>query len=92
MTQKHTLGPWVILDEPNRHGSYLIYDKNEYGIGEAWNISEDIQNYANARLMAAAPDLLEACIQFVRKVECGKARSKKSYEQMKKAIAKAEGK
>jgi len=33
-----------------------------------------------------AKDLLEACQEFVRKVECGEARSKKSYKQMKEAI------
>ena len=40
----------------------------------------------------AAPDLLAACKEFVRKVECGAAISTRSYIQMKAAIAKAEGK
>ncbi len=39
-----------------------------------------------------AYELLEACMEFVRKVECGEARSKRSYAQMKQAIAKVEGK
>jgi len=43
----------------------------------------------NAKLIAAAPELLEACIEFVRKCECGEARSKHSYKQMKEAIEKA---
>lgn len=34
-------------------------------------------------------ELLEACIEFVRKCESGEARSIKSYKQMKKAINKA---
>jgi hypothetical protein len=38
----------------------------------------------------AAPDLLEACKEFVRKVDIGAARSTHSYNQMKAAIAKAE--
>ena len=42
-------------------------------------------------LLLAAPDLLAACKEFVRKCECGEARSRKSYAQMKAAIAKAEG-
>jgi len=46
---------------------------------------------ANARLLAASWELLEACKEFVRKVDCGEARSVKSYAQMKAAIAKAEG-
>ena len=46
------------------------------------------QMEADARLIAAAPDLLAACEEFVRKVEAGEARSKRSYAQMKAAIAK----
>lgn len=46
---------------------------------------------ANARLIVASPDLLAACKEFVRKCECGEARSSRSYQQMKAAIAKAEG-
>lgn len=50
------------------------------------------EHNSNAFLIAAAPDLLEACKEFVRKCECGQARSVRSYAQMKAAIAKAEGK
>jgi hypothetical protein len=46
---------------------------------------------ANALLISASPDLLEACIEFVRKVDAGEARSTKSYNQMKQAISKAIG-
>lgn len=49
------------------------------------------ENIANAHLIAAAPDLLAACKEFVRKCECGEARSTRSYIQMKAAILKAEG-
>lgn len=44
---------------------------------------------ANAHLIAAAPDLLQACIDFVEKVNRGEAKSTKSYSQMKSAIHKA---
>jgi hypothetical protein len=53
--------------------------------------SEDHEVEDNAKLLAAAPDLLEACEEFVRKCECGEAKSIRSYEQMKTAIAKASG-
>jgi len=43
----------------------------------------------NAKLMAAAPDLLAACIEFCRKVDTGEAKSVASYNQMKAAINKA---
>lgn len=46
---------------------------------------------ANARLISAAPDLYEACKEFVRKVEAGEAKSTRSYAQMKTALAKARG-
>lgn len=46
---------------------------------------------ANAHLIAAAPELLAACQEFVRKCECGEARSVRSYKQMKEAIDKALG-
>lgn len=36
-------------------------------------------------------ELLDACREFVRKVEIGEASSRRSYAQMKAAIAKAEG-
>lgn len=38
------------------------------------------------------PVLYLACKEFVRKCECGEARSVRSYAQMKAAIALAEGK
>lgn len=40
-------------------------------------------------LLMAAPDLLAACVEFVRKCEDGEAHSVRSYAQMKAAIAKA---
>jgi hypothetical protein len=48
-----------------------------------------VDTIEHAHLIAAAPDLLAACEEFVRKVESGEARSKRSYEQMKAALAKA---
>jgi hypothetical protein len=46
---------------------------------------------ANAQLMAAAPDLLEACMNFVAKVDAGLARSQHSYGEIKAAVNKALG-
>jgi len=39
----------------------------------------------------AAPDLLAACREFVRKCDAGEAKSVRSYAQMRAAIAKYEG-
>lgn len=43
------------------------------------------------RVRDAAPELLAAAKEFVRKVESGEARSKRSYAAFKAAIDKAEG-
>lgn len=48
-------------------------------------------NHPDAHLIAAAPELLAACKEFVRKCDAGLASSRKSYAQMSAAIAKAEG-
>jgi len=47
---------------------------------------------ANSCLVAAAPDLLKACMDFIEKVDSGRARSVKTYGQMKAAVEKALGK
>jgi len=43
----------------------------------------------DAKLISAAPDLLEAALDFVNKVETGRAKSTDSYNKFKVAIAKA---
>lgn len=92
--QKHTPGPWR-----------WVYDgSSDYSIGEA----DDPQakpvagvydrNHkraaANCDLIAAAPDLLEACKDLVDRFErkaTSKASLSCSYAEAKRAIAKAEG-
>tara|TARA_R110000868_G_scaffold26537_4_gene102052 strand:- start:104 stop:403 length:300 start_codon:yes stop_codon:yes gene_type:complete len=68
MTDKHTPGPWTIFDgaHPGIDGgglSIVVYGKEDeplYGV-QGWNAGEAL---ANARLIAAAPDLLEALQQL----------------------------
>lgn len=94
----HTPGPWSVSESIRKRvigereqeivtadGQMvaLLYDENWDPRGET--------DAANARLIAAAPDLLAACEEFVRKVDCGEAFSTRSYQQMKAAIAKAKG-
>ncbi len=61
MGTKHTKGPWHVLDgailceHVNDYGNFLIAS---FGRGDAPNTPEV---FANARLIAAAPELLEAC-------------------------------
>ncbi|MCK9566432.1 MAG: hypothetical protein M0Q43_10335 [Methanothrix sp.] len=90
-------GPWEIAhyEDGILAGSVFIRDEaNEKSIchiSSGLSPQEEIGQEANARLISSAPDLLEACEEFVRKVECGEARSVRSYAQMKAAIAKARG-
>ncbi len=85
----HTPGPWQV------HGSHIYTaDPKRALLAQVYNPGNKASDYplvANAHLMKAAPDLLAACKEFVRKVEAGEARSTKSYAEMKAAIAKAEG-
>ena len=97
---EHTPGPWKVTTNLD----YWVERVNfEGGEGEFkgialcgdihWPNSNETQFEweANARLIAAAPDLLEACKEFVRKCEAGEARSTRSYNEMRAAITKAEG-
>ena len=94
---RHTPGPWFIEREWDMQpGTICILGDGMDG--QPWLVccgsddcSADEVLEANANLIAAAPDLLAACQEFVRKVESGEARSRRSYAQMKAAIAKARG-
>jgi len=81
------LGTVITDDKEGFPPGYQSEDSLEYYGG--YVIAESIAKPADAKLIAAAPDLLAACKEFVRKVECGEARSRRSYAQMKEAITKA---
>jgi hypothetical protein len=56
----HTPGPWHATPSPK--GGHNIYDadNNVPAIARTYRIADDATVEANARLIAAAPDLLEA--------------------------------
>lgn len=90
MEFKGTPGPWEI-------GYFVRSDVFAKG-GMKWvstlvsdNLDGTEEDSANAKLVAAAPELLEAAIDFVRKVESGLAKSTDSYNKFKSAINKAIG-
>ena len=90
---EYTKGPWW---RPKTNGETIIVggdyaDEGEPDLIITVQSSSNELNQLNARLIAAAPELYEACREFVRKCECGEARSRRSYAQMKAAIANAEG-
>ncbi|HRY33427.1 MAG TPA: hypothetical protein P5531_10715 [Bacteroidales bacterium] len=68
METKHTPGPWVERNDhvttkecKNRHFADKICECN-------WG--NDDENEANMRLIAAAPDLLDALIDIIEQFEC----------------------
>lgn len=77
MEAKHTPGPWYVDKECAiwrrppaelyQNGGGVAGDKPLATVHEGW-YGEDVTGYpaqANARLIAAAPDLLEACLKLV---------------------------
>lgn len=62
MNTKHTPGPWKLIGSCAL--GFTVHGKHECGDTDALAVCEGIKdrqcNEANARLMAAAPDLLEA--------------------------------
>lgn len=66
MTTKHTRGPWH-TNKPIESNGYVWVDPIDGVCGEiatAWPTTTDGEAEANARLIAAAPELLEALIEL----------------------------
>lgn len=89
--QGHTPGPWTASEDNN--GTYVLADNDV--IAHCWGIQE--RN--NSRLIAAAPDLLEALKKILKAHETdnngavmGEARLCEYFAKMARSvIAKAEG-
>ena len=101
MTTKHTPGPWEKVDGTDGitrgirgwHGPESVNVINWNGISRATSVT----GQANARLMLAAPDLLEALVLLeAEMVASGNAHAKDfgwkpAIEKTRAAIAKATG-
>lgn len=88
MTQ-HTPGPWELVKQED---DFEIKHK-VYFIGSVYDFNQFPENEANARLIAAAPDLLEALEYMIEEATSGQF-SNPSEEEIQKAraaIAKAKG-
>ncbi len=85
-------GPWLFRANGDAN-SYSILQADGNWLFSLLHNGEQMpaQQLVNMQLVAASRDLLDACKEFVRKVEAGEARSIRSYAQMKAAIAKVEG-
>ncbi|WP_225037905.1 hypothetical protein [Pseudomonas aeruginosa] len=68
--QSHTPGPWVSRNNMVFGGKKCICSNVNAASPNPQNIAEDVaMSIANARLMAAAPDLLEALQQAVTSMQ-----------------------
>lgn len=102
---KHTAGPWIVWND--RHGNLSVRSANErdtkdetyleiateVGGLRTWkNFKDHSEEEANARLIAAAPELLEAleAMREAAEMEDWDGRSS-AYALAEKAIAKATG-
>ena len=73
-----TPGPWNVSGLTIQN-DFMIYAGNMYGVGEAWNLNGRPENEANAKIMAAAPDLarsLLAAMDRLADAELAEARAK----------------
>lgn len=91
MTAQHTPGPWTARPEDNYRRAEVTWNERGDPIAEVFGPSRD-QRQANARLIAAAPDLLKA----LRAVMGGQIGGQpdmdaERFRLARAAIAKAEG-
>jgi hypothetical protein len=88
---KHTPGPWFNVADSYIHADYP--NKNGQHIATVWANGGEKETVANAHLIAAAPELLEALLYFVLhgKDVVAYVASPEAYEKMTAAIAKATG-
>ncbi len=83
----HTPGPWKIwndFDEDGDNGCFCIGDDTAHAV--TMNFGKK-KNKANARLIAAAPDLLAALINLTNR--CERSWTGKDTDATRAAIAKA---
>ncbi len=93
---KHTPGPWTIRD--NENGTLGIDATEPDGTpcqparinGDATDSVYGPVTRANARLIAAAPDLLEACKEMATWIEQNGEARQSAWQKGAAAIAKAE--
>lgn len=94
-TNKHTPGPWIAkrVRDSETNGDLDIDSVDGYHIAESIGGLDDGEEEANARLIAAAPDLLHACAAIVEWCDKNPPAGDALYciNQARAAIAKVEG-
>lgn len=84
----HTAGPWsVVASLPG--GAVIVAAKDGAEVADVWG-DNGLPAAANARLIAAAPDLLEACASvWLMLADTGDNELRLIADECRKAIAKA---
>jgi len=70
MKNKFSPGPWRLVNHAGDHSQGIVSDERDYDIALVYNRYEE-EYQANADLMAAAPELLEALENLVRWQDTG---------------------
>lgn len=88
----HTPGPWEISESPDFPGQQTIHAQGSDRILAVLDRTDE-QDIANARLIAAAPDLLEALKEAIRLYDEGDATDVLEFIrcEARAALTKAEG-
>ena len=85
----HTPGPWLI--EPTDTSKAIVTDDCVICEMAPWDDEYQDELEANARLIAAAPDLLEAAIALQVAAPLGQSEWNAAADKLDKAISKATG-
>lgn len=101
---KHTPGPWVVRKRETYPGhvhegffkidGFTAKGEQEYRVASVIDGNDSPQNESNARLIAAAPDLLEALqdvVNSVARCTSGDVCQMSDFSSARAAIAKATG-
>lgn len=101
MSAQHTPGPWSVPHFADMLGGCkcgYVFSESQRGMGSICSVvsggenEEHEQAIANARLIAAAPDLLAACQAYMAdRAEAGCTADSGAVKAMRAAIEKASG-
>ena len=85
---RHTPGPWGL--RRSETGPWAVFDANGNWAAVTTKKQWPAEDLANARLIAAAPDLLEALIALTSPI-CSEVEDAEAHALARAAIAKATG-
>ena len=96
-TTQHTPGPWTIQDLPHQHDfrkgvEYVIRDARNCALAQVGHIDaihDGQESEANARLIAAAPMLLETLDAISRGLTNGQVERGETFQSMARAAIRA---